>query len=111
MSSRAERRKTCRWRKLDRSSAAVRAATLLCTTCASAASCCRKLATKGYAVVVVYNSGEPEARKVVEAITAEGGRAVALQADVGDEAQVVRLFGQVDCVIQLDRALVGFADA
>lgn len=60
------------------------------------AACSRKLAAKGYSVVVVYRSGESEANEVVDGIAATGGRAVAMQADVGEEADVVGLFKRVD---------------
>ena len=60
------------------------------------AACCRKLATDGFDVVVVYRSGVDEANEVVAGISACGGSAVAVQADVGDEADVVRLFEEID---------------
>jgi NAD(P)-dependent dehydrogenase (short-subunit alcohol dehydrogenase family) len=53
-------------------------------------------ARKGYAVAVNYTSNEAAARAVVEAIVAGGGRAVAIQGDVAEEAQVAALFEQVD---------------
>lgn len=56
----------------------------------------RLAAAEGYAVAVNYASNEKAAQEVVKAIEASGGTAVALQADVGDEAQVMRLFEQVD---------------
>ncbi|MEO9103209.1 MAG: SDR family oxidoreductase [Burkholderiaceae bacterium] len=56
----------------------------------------RLAAAEGYAVAVNYASNEKAAQEVVKAIEASGGIAVALQADVGDEAQVMRLFEQVD---------------
>jgi NAD(P)-dependent dehydrogenase (short-subunit alcohol dehydrogenase family) len=60
------------------------------------AACSTALAARGYEVVVVYRSGMEEARQVVESIEKAGGRACAVQADVGDEANVVRLFKEVD---------------
>jgi len=60
------------------------------------AACSRALAGKGFSVVVVYRSGEAEARDVVSSIVAGGGCAVAMQADVGQEASVVSLFQEVD---------------
>ncbi len=56
----------------------------------------RLAAAEGYAVAINYASNEKAAQEVVKAIEASGGIAVALQADVGDEAQVMRLFEQVD---------------
>ena len=56
-----------------------------------------KLAARaGWAVAVNYASNAESANEVVRAIEAAGGTAVALQADVADEAQVLRLFEQVD---------------
>jgi glucose 1-dehydrogenase len=51
------------------------------------------LGAAGADVVVNYVSGEPAAQAVVDRITAGGGRAIALQADVSDEAQVQAMFG------------------
>mmetsp|Transcript_56114 Transcript_56114/g.125273 ORF Transcript_56114/g.125273 Transcript_56114/m.125273 type:complete len:286 (-) Transcript_56114:287-1144(-) len=60
------------------------------------AACCREMASRGYSVVVVFNSGAQAAEGVVSEIVAAGGSAIAMQADVGDEAQVSRLFASVD---------------
>ena len=49
------------------------------------------LATHGLAVAVHYNGSAEAARDVVAEIVAKGGKAVALQADLGDEAAVERL--------------------
>ena len=46
----------------------------------------------GYAVAVNFNRSEPEARKVVAEITGNGGRAIAIHADVGRESEIARLF-------------------
>jgi 3-oxoacyl-[acyl-carrier protein] reductase len=51
-----------------------------------------RLARDGLAVVVNYAGNQAEADKVVAAITAAGGRAIAVQADVADSAAVKRLF-------------------
>ena len=56
----------------------------------------RALAEKGYSVIVVYRSGAEEARSVVDTITASGGRAVAMKANVGEEDDVLDLFKRVD---------------
>ncbi len=53
-------------------------------------------ARQGWAVVVNYSVRGDEAQNVVDRIRAEGGRAMALQADVSDEAQVLHLFEQID---------------
>ena len=60
------------------------------------AACSAALASKGYDVVVVYRAGAQEAREVVAGITSSGGRAVAMQADVSDESQVMKLFAEAD---------------
>ena len=46
----------------------------------------------GYAVCVNYNASPDKAEAVVADITAAGGRAVAVQADMAREADIVRLF-------------------
>jgi NAD(P)-dependent dehydrogenase (short-subunit alcohol dehydrogenase family) len=53
-------------------------------------------AAAGHAVAVNYHRDEASAREVVERITAAGGKAVALQADVAQEDQVLHLFAAVD---------------
>lgn len=55
-------------------------------------------ATQGYTVCVNYFRQREAAAAVVRAIEAEGGRAFAVQADVAVEADVVRLFQEVDGV-------------
>src|SRR5687768_4896466 len=52
--------------------------------------------TRGYAVAINYLHDEASARAVVDAITARGTSAVAIQADVGREQDVERLFARVD---------------
>ena len=52
------------------------------------------LAAQGWAVAVHYNRSRDEAEAVVGEIVAPGGRAVALAADLGDEAQVATLVGR-----------------
>jgi 3-oxoacyl-[acyl-carrier protein] reductase len=54
----------------------------------------RELSAAGAAVVVNYASDRTGAEVVVEAITAAGGRATAIQADVAKAADVARLFQQ-----------------
>jgi len=53
-------------------------------------------AARGYAVGVNYVKNRAAADAVVRDITASGGRAVAVQADVASEADVVRLFETID---------------
>jgi NAD(P)-dependent dehydrogenase (short-subunit alcohol dehydrogenase family) len=56
----------------------------------------RLAAARGYAVAVNYRARRDAAAAVVGEIAASGGRAVALQADVAVEAEVVRLFADCD---------------
>ena len=53
-------------------------------------------ARQGWAVAVNYTANSLAADEVVRAIRAEGGAAITVQADVADEAQVLRMFEQVD---------------
>ena len=53
-------------------------------------------ARKGYAVAVNYTQGAAAAADVVRAIEAAGGTAIAVQGDVADEQQVLRVFREVD---------------
>jgi 3-oxoacyl-[acyl-carrier protein] reductase len=66
----------------------------------------QRLAKDGYAVVVNYAGNVAEADKVVAAIGADGGTAIAIQADVADPAAVRALFdeaiaklGRVDVLV------------
>jgi|SRR5450830_812452 len=66
----------------------------------------QRLAKDGFAVVVNYASNVAEADKVVAAIIANGGAAIAIQADVAKSADVRRLFdatiaqlGRVDVLV------------
>lgn len=52
----------------------------------------RHLAAEGAAVVVNYSSSQEGAARVVEQIAQAGGKAVAVQADLSQEADVRRLF-------------------
>lgn len=52
----------------------------------------KELAAAGAAVVVNYASDRTGAESVVDAITAAGGRAIAIQADVAKSADVAELF-------------------
>ncbi|MEU1806322.1 SDR family oxidoreductase [Streptomyces sp. NPDC019937] len=55
-----------------------------------------RLAADGCAVVVGYAGNRDAAEAAVEEITAAGGRAVAVRADVADEQQVAALFGTAE---------------
>ena len=54
----------------------------------------KQLAADGAAVVVNYASRKSGADKVVSEITAQGGRALAVQADVARKADIERLFAE-----------------
>jgi NAD(P)-dependent dehydrogenase (short-subunit alcohol dehydrogenase family) len=60
------------------------------------ASVCRLGAAAGYRVAVNYTSNVDAAEKVVADIRATGGDAVAVQGDVGSEADVLAMFDLVD---------------
>ena len=59
-------------------------------------------AAEGATVVLNYRSGVNEAAAVVSGITAQGGKAVAISADVADEQQILALFEAVDDIGPLD---------
>ncbi|MEI9429677.1 SDR family oxidoreductase [Mesorhizobium sp. Cs1299R1N3] len=52
----------------------------------------RRLAGDGIAVVVNYARGHAEAEALVRAIEADGGKAIAVQADIADPAGIASLF-------------------
>ncbi|WP_309485372.1 SDR family oxidoreductase [Streptomyces sp. WELS2] len=54
-----------------------------------------RLAQEGLIVAVSYASDSASARETVEAITAAGGRAIALRGDVADEHAVTAVFDRV----------------
>lgn len=56
----------------------------------------RLAAQRGYSVCVNYRRNRDAAEGVVKAIEADGGRAIAVAADVGVESDVVRLFETSD---------------
>jgi len=55
-----------------------------------------RLAKVGYSVCINYLSNKTLAEKVVAEINSNGGNAIALQADVSNEKQVVHLFEKLD---------------
>ncbi|WP_050479867.1 SDR family oxidoreductase [Herbaspirillum rhizosphaerae] len=66
----------------------------------------RQLGKEGYAVVVNYAGNAAEAQKVVDAIAADNGKAIAIQADVADSSavnalfdQAIAAFGRVDVLV------------
>jgi len=58
------------------------------------ASIAKGLAAEGAAVVVNYSSSKEGADRVVAEITGKGGRAIAVQADVANAADIQRLFAE-----------------
>jgi 3-oxoacyl-[acyl-carrier protein] reductase len=65
-----------------------------------------RLAADGYAVVLTFATSRTEAEQIVAGIVASGGTAVAVRADVADEAAVAELFdvaertyGGIDVVV------------
>jgi len=66
-------------------------------------------ARRGFAVVVNYASNSLAADEVVRTIRAGGGTATAVQADVGDEKQVLAMFERIDARFGRLTALVNNA--
>lgn len=56
----------------------------------------RLAAARGYALCLNYRERSEAAASLVEEIERQGGRAIAVAADVADEAQVVQLFERID---------------
>ena len=56
----------------------------------------RTAASRGTPVALIYRSRADAAAGVVSEVEAGGGRAIAIQADIGDEADVLRAFDTVD---------------
>ncbi len=69
----------------------------------------RLAARQGWDVAVNYSHNAQAAADVVAAVQALGHRAIAVQADVADEAQVQAMFAQVDTQLGRIRALVNNA--
>lgn len=66
-------------------------------------------AQRGYAVCVNYRTNDAAAANVVRQIEERGGMAIAIAADVAQEAEVVRLFAEVDDQLGRLTALVNNA--
>lgn len=56
----------------------------------------RLAAQRGYAVAITYRENSAEAKRVVQSIEKVGARALSVQADVGDEAQMAHAFAAAD---------------
>jgi NAD(P)-dependent dehydrogenase (short-subunit alcohol dehydrogenase family) len=69
----------------------------------------RLAAARGYSVCVNYRSNAAAAAEVVRTITESGGRAIAVQADVAIEADVVRMFETCDAELGRLTSLVNNA--
>ncbi len=65
-----------------------------------------KAAAAGYAVCVNYLQNIDAAKMIVDQIQQNGGKAIAIAADVSQEADVERLFESVDCELGTITALV-----
>jgi NAD(P)-dependent dehydrogenase (short-subunit alcohol dehydrogenase family) len=68
-----------------------------------------RAAADGYAVAVNYTSNAGAAEAVVARIQAQGGTAIAVQADVAIEAQVLAMYRQIDDALGPVTALVNNA--
>ena len=73
------------------------------------AACCLLAAKQGWSVAVNYTQNSLAADEVVRQIRAAGGQAIAVQADVGDEAQIQKMFETVDAKLGRLSALVNNA--
>ena len=73
------------------------------------AACAVLAAQQGYAVAVNYASNGMAAEEVVRQINLAGGQAMAVQADVADEAQVLAMFEKIDARFGRLHALVNNA--
>lgn len=71
----------------------------------------QRLAAAGHAVAVNYSRSADAAEAVVAAITEMGGTAIAVQADVGDEAAVTTMFATVEEAFGKVEVLVNNAGA
>lgn len=60
------------------------------------AATCKLAAQHGWAVAVNYSANSLAADEVVRSIRSQGGHAMAVQADVADEDQVLRMFEKID---------------
>ena len=66
-------------------------------------------AEQGYAVAVNYHRNKAAADKIVSSIHDKGGKAVAIQADISREDEVVRLFEETDRLLGKLSSLVNNA--
>ena len=64
---------------------------------------------RGYAVAVNFSTGEAEAKQVVNEIIANGGRALAIRADISRENEIIELFKTAESELGPITALVNNA--
>lgn len=69
----------------------------------------RLLAASGYSICINYKSNRETATSLLDELTAMGCRAIAIQADVSVESEVVDLFHQIDTQLGTITALVNNA--
>jgi 3-oxoacyl-[acyl-carrier protein] reductase len=69
----------------------------------------RRLAADGYAVVINYVSHGKDADALISAIAADGGRAIAVRADVSNPADARRLFDETEAALGPAAVLVNNA--
>src|SRR6202041_1663543 len=81
-------------KETDMTTQAPRAAIITGSSRGSGASIAKRLAANGITVIVNYAGRAADADQVVADITTQGGKAVAIQADVSVPAQVAALFDQ-----------------
>ncbi len=72
---------------------------------------CRQAAADGWKVCINYAQSEDEADRVVADIREQGGIAIAVQADVADEEQVIKLYERIDLELGPVTGLVNTAGA
>jgi NAD(P)-dependent dehydrogenase (short-subunit alcohol dehydrogenase family) len=54
----------------------------------------RRAASRGYSIAINYRTRDAEAKKVVAAVEAKGGKAIAIKADMAVEADIVKMFDE-----------------
>ena len=69
----------------------------------------KRAAAQGYAVCVNYLKQQKAAEKIVAEILSDGGKAIAVSADISNESDVVRMFETVDVQLGTVSALVNNA--
>ena len=69
----------------------------------------RLAAARGYAVALTYQSNREMAEKVAADIAADGGKAIAVQAEMASEASILALYRKVDETLGPVTALVNNA--